>query len=197
MSARRRCASAGPHRALESRGLTVVDVVADTDSVTWIEGVTREPSRQPDVPVWWLVAFALAVLAGVCAAVSLFLDVGFGIGGVYDGGWVLAFFVSFGAMLVLFVVSICIGLSALKRRRAVGGRNRLFLLAAILELAALAALEGADLLGMAGEGIVLYVNLIIVAFILGLIRWNIEIRRRLRFPFPQRTRAERLPTADR
>jgi hypothetical protein len=132
-----------------------------------------------------LVAFALAVLAGVCAAVSLFFDIGFGIGGAYDAGWVLAFFVSFGAMLVLFVVSICIGLSALKRRRAVGGRNRLFLVAAILELAGLAGLEGATLVGIAGDGVVLYVDLIIVAFILGLIRWNIEIRRRLRFPLPQ------------
>lgn len=140
-----------------------------------------------------LAAFAIAVACGLFAAVALLINLSTGIAGFYSDGWVIAFFASAGAMIALFIVAIGVGLSALKRRGAAGGRNRSHLFVAFLELGAIAGLVAAVELGIGGYGVPLIADLLVLAFIGGLVRWNIEIWRRLKFPIHA---SEREPVAN-
>ena len=135
--------------------------------------------RTQRVPRVGVLLFALAMVAGVCAAVSLLIDLGSGVGGFYSDGWVVAFFASFGAMIVLFGLSIWVGVAALNRRGAADGGNRSRLLVAASELVAIAGLVTAVHFDVGGSDIPLVVDLLVLVFVGGLVRWNLLIWGRL------------------
>ena len=97
-------------------------------------------------------------------------------------GWVIGLIAIFHMMIALFAVSIGVGRSTLTKGGAVGGRDSLRLLVAILELAAIATLVAGTLFDIGGESVPILADLFVVAFVVGLISWNIEIWRRLAFP---------------
>jgi hypothetical protein len=135
--------------------------------------------RSRRVPAVGVGVFALAVAAGLCAVVSLLIDLGSGVSGFYSNGWVVAFFASFGAMIVLFSLSIGIGAAALSHRGLVDGLNRSRLLVAALELVAIAGLVTAVHYDVGGYGVPLLADLLVLVFAGGLVRWNLWIWRRL------------------
>jgi uncharacterized membrane protein len=99
--------------------------------------------RKRRVPAVGVGAFSFAVAAGLFAAVSLLIAAENDIAGFSSDGWAIAAFASSGAMVVLFGLSIRVGVAALNRRGADDGGSRWRLLVAASELVAIGGLATA------------------------------------------------------
>src|SRR6266508_1292395 len=83
--------------------------------------------RPRRAPVTAVAAFALAVLAAICAGVSLLILAASGISGFYTTGEIVTFFASLSAAAALLITSTAIGVAALKRRGPLPRWNRTYL----------------------------------------------------------------------
>ena len=154
--------------------------------MTWT--TSDRPAKR--VPRPGVVAFAVAVVAGLCAAFSLLVDAATGISGFYLDGWVIAFYAFGVATFVLFGVAVGVGVAALARRGGVNSLSRFRLRVAIGELVAIVVLVIVAEYNIGGYGVPLLVDLLVLAFLGGLIQWNFENWRRLRTPGQEQQRRE-------
>ena len=131
------------------------------------------------VPVTAVVAFVLAVLAGISAGVSLLILAASGISGFYTTGEIVTFLASLAAMAVLLITSTAIGIAALKRRGPLPSWNGTYLVRCLALVAALATSLAAALLDLGGDAITLIVDVSAVALVVNAVRWDVAIWRAL------------------
>jgi hypothetical protein len=139
------------------------------------------------IPILSVVAFFLAVFAGLFAATYLAIDLVSGLSGFYDDKYVIAFFVAAGAMLVFLAVAIGLGVRELRRRGRVPGLVRSFPVAAVVELIVIAGLVAAEST-VGGSRVFLLVDLLVVVFVGGLFAWSLATWWALLKPSPGRRR---------
>lgn len=151
--------------------------------------VQVEPqSGSQRVPTLSIVTLALAVVSGSVAAVSLLVAIAIGIAGSDSDGALIGFFVAAGFMLAFLVSAIWIGLSALRRRRDVPRPVKSYLVMSVVELIAIVGVVSLAESDRGGSRVPLVADLLVLAFVGGLIAWNLAIWRALRSPVQRSSR---------
>jgi len=139
--------------------------------------------QQPrSVPVTAVAAFVLAVLAGICAGVSLLIVAASGISGFYTTGEIVIFLASLAAMAALLITSTAVGVAALRHRGPLPRWNRTYLVRGLALVVALAGSVAATLLDLGGDAVALIVDVSAVALLVNAVRWDVAIWRGLNAP---------------
>jgi hypothetical protein len=107
------------------------------------------------------------------------VDFATGAGGFYSDSWVLAFFASAGAMLVLLSTSIAIGVRVLRRRGRPSDGLAVRLSRVLAESLAFGGLVVATNFDIGGYAIPLLADFSVLLVVWELIVWNLMIRRAL------------------